>query len=78
VSEEVESSKRHTVRENTVVGSDAHCPSVLLALEDEWGEQLLDLDDILVILLLHRHGEEECVVTVITGGVREAGVECMC
>jgi hypothetical protein len=53
VSEEVESSKRRTVREHTVVGSDAHCPSVLLALEDEWGEQLLDLDDILVILLLH-------------------------
>jgi hypothetical protein len=35
-----------------MVGSDTHSPSVLLALEDEWGEELLDLDHILVILLL--------------------------
>jgi hypothetical protein len=52
VSEEGEPSKRCTDRERTVVGSDTHRPSILLALEDEWGEQLLDLDDVLVILLL--------------------------
>ena len=35
-----------------MVGSDTHSPSVLFALEDEWGEELLDLDHVLVILLL--------------------------
>ena len=55
-----------------MVGSDTHSPSVLFALEDEWGEELLDLDHILVILLLQLQNTEEYVVRVMTGGVREA------
>lgn len=57
-----------------MVGSDAHGSSVLLALEDQWGEEFFNLDHILVILLLHWYGAVERVVAVIIGGVRKAEI----
>lgn len=49
----------HCIHPPTVVGSNTHGASVLLALEYQGCEQLFDLHHVLVILLLRLHSDRD-------------------